>query len=246
MSSLEWVYGIHAVLALLKNHPDRIKEIYLVDERQDAKFQEILTLAKQQGLVIQHAHKKQLDTWTNFAVHQGILAKRIPHKIQGEEELIELLQSLNQPPFLLALDGIQDPHNLGACLRTCDAAGVTAVIIPKDKSAHLTPLVSKIASGAAETVPVIEVTNLVRCLNRLKKEGIWIIGSSLNAKQSLFKTDLKGPITLVLGSEGEGLRRLTEETCDILMKLPMLGSVQSLNVSVAAGICLYEALRQRS
>jgi 23S rRNA (guanosine2251-2'-O)-methyltransferase len=159
--------------------------------------------------------------------------------------LPDLLKTASSPPLFLVLDNIQDPHNLGACLRTADAVHVTAVIIPKDRSATITPVVRKVATGAAETVPIVQVNNLVRALEHLKELGVWLMGASGDAKQSLYQTDLRGPIALVLGAEGTGLRRLTEECCDVLMHIPMRGSVESLNVSVAAGICLYEALRQR-
>lgn len=244
------IYGIHVVLSLLNKSPERIKELHLVESRQDARLLEVSTLAKEQGIRVLWATHKQLDSWTHEATHQGVMAKIKPKKAMAESDLIQLIQdhhnaSQKKSVLLLVLDGVQDPHNLGACLRTADAAGVSAVIIPRDRSVGLTPLVHKVASGAAETTPVIEVTNLVRFLEQLKKEGVWLMGASSHTHQSLYQTDLRGSAAIVLGAEGTGLRRLTEECCDVLMQIPMLGSVESLNVSVAAGITLYEAVRQR-
>ena len=177
--------------------------------------------------------------------HQGVLAWVRSPKPRLEKDLPDLLQGLDRPPFLLILDGVQDPHNLGACLRTADAAGVHAVIAPKDNAAGLTPTVCKVASGAAETVAYVQVTNLARAMDRLKEQGIWLTGTAGEATTDVYQADLKGPLGLVMGAEGSGLRRLTRERCDHLVRLPMLGRVESLNVSVATGICLYEALRQR-
>lgn len=272
------IYGIHVVLSILKRAPQRILEIHLLDTRTDARLSEVLNLAKEQGLSVHIASKKQLDTWTKEALHQGVVAMVRPVESLSLHDLLQLIENSDTAPLLLILDGVQDPHNLGACLRTADAAGVMAVIIPKDRSSGLTPLVHKVASGAALTMPVIEVTNLVRAMEDLKKENIWLMGTTASTGttsttadhkqqheqkqqrqqkqpekqtlkqpvQSLYKTDLRGRIAIVLGAEGTGLRRLTEETCDILMQIPMLGTVESLNVSVAAGVCLFEAVRQRN
>ncbi len=189
--------------------------------------------------------KIKLDQWTNGARHQGLLIEARSLVNKGEKELLRLIPHLPTPSFLLLLDEVQDPHNLGACLRSANAAGVDAVIITQDRSVGVTPVVSKIAAGAAEITPVITVTNLANTLRQLKKAGIWIYGLDSTAKQSLYATEFKGAVGLVMGSEGRGLRRLTKELCDGLLAIPMQGSVESLNVSVAAGICLFEILRQR-
>ena len=190
--------------------------------------------------------RQALDRLVQNGNHQGVIAYCKSASTYSEGDLKELLADLKEPAFLLILDGVQDPHNLGACFRSADAAGVHAIIAPKDRSVGLTASVSKVASGAAETVPFVQVTNLARTLEMLKEMGIWIYGAAGEAEQSLFKTDLKGSIALVLGSEGEGLRRLTRDTCDVLVKIPMHGSVSSLNVSAAAAVFLFEAVRQRS
>jgi 23S rRNA (guanosine2251-2'-O)-methyltransferase len=189
--------------------------------------------------------REELDHLTQHGNHQGVLAYTKQLKTFGEADLKHLLVNLTEPPFLLVLDGVQDPHNLGACFRSADAAGVHAIIAPKDKAVGITPVVSKVASGAAETVPFIQVTNLARTLEQLKELGVWIYGAAGEAEKTLYQTDLRGPIAIVLGAEGEGLRRLTRERCDLLVKIPMQGSVSSLNVSVATGVFLFEAVRQR-
>jgi 23S rRNA (guanosine2251-2'-O)-methyltransferase len=242
----ELIYGIHVVQSVLKNSPERILELYFLDTRQDTRLSTLKALANEQGIAMSALSRKQLGSLGEDIHHQGVMAKVRPKTLLTEYDLIELITSSKTPPLLLILDQVQDPHNLGACLRTADATGVTAVIIPKDRSAGLTSVVRKTASGAVETVPCVEVTNLARCLEDLKQQGVWVMGASGEAKQSLFETDLKGPLALVLGAEGTGLRRLTLDKCDVLMHIPMKGSVESLNVSVAAGVCLYEAVRQRS
>jgi len=239
------IYGIHAVNRLLEIKPELFLEIFLMEPSENARVQEIVTLAKKQGIAIDRIPRKQLDAWLPNLNHQGVAAKVRPSNHLNENDLEELIQGSASKPLFLVLDGVQDPHNLGACLRTSDATGVTALIIPKDKSASLTPVVRKVACGAAEMVPVVQVTNLVRTLEMLKKQGVWIMGTSALATQSVYQVDLKGSVAIVLGAEGSGLRRLTEEHCDLLMQIPMQGIVESLNVSVAAGVCLYEALRQR-
>lgn len=246
----ELIYGIHVVQSVLKNTPERILELYFLDTRHDNRLSMLKILAKEQGLAVSALSKKQLESLGTDAHHQGVVAKVRPKALLNENDLIELItasssNSNQTPPLILVLDQVQDPHNLGACLRTADATGVTAVVIPKDRSVGLTSVVRKSASGAVETIPCIEVTNLARCLEELKQHGMWVMGTEGNAKQSLFDVDLRGPIALVLGAEGNGLRRLTAEKCDVLLHIPMKGSVESLNVSVAAGVCLYEALRQR-
>lgn len=241
----ELIYGIHVIKNLLKTEPERILEIHLLESRDDKRMDEIKQLAKTQGIVCQSISKKQLQAWDTEMVHQGLVAKIRAKALLDENDLTALIEKSKKPVLLLILDQIQDPHNLGACLRSADAVGVNAVIIPKARSVSITPTVRKIASGAAETVACVEVSNLARCLQELKQLGVWIVGASSEATQSLFKTDLSVPVALVLGAEGKGLRHLTAESCDMLIKIPMQGSVESLNVSVAAGVCLYEALRQR-
>lgn len=245
MTKQSFIFGIHAVLALLEKNPERIVRLCRDEARHDHKMESLLRLAKEKNVVIEFLSRQQLDETTQFANHQGILAFCTPLKTYASEDLKTVLSSLHEPPFLLILDGIQDPHNLGACFRTADAAGVHAIIAPKDKAVGITPIVSKVASGATETIPFIQVTNLVRTIESLKESGIWIYGASASGKQSLYQSDLKGPLAFVLGAEGAGLRRLTEEHCDVLVHIPMHGSVSSLNVSVATGIALFEAVRQR-
>lgn len=239
------IFGMHAVQAALQHEPDIIKKIWMEHARRDKRAQTISQMARQHAIPLQRVERQDLDQMVAGRRHQGIVAEASLQPALDEAGLKVLLASLEAPPFLLILDGVQDPHNLGACLRTADAAGVDAVIAPRDKACGLTSTVRKVASGAAETVPFIQVTNLVRTLKELQQAGIWIIGTDLNTTASLYDSDLTGPLALVLGAEGKGLRRLTREVCDSLVKLPMHGAVQSLNVSVSAGICLYEALRQR-
>lgn len=243
--SKQLVFGLHAVTALLHEHPERILHISFQKERRDKKMDVLFSFAKDQHIAIEHVTKNELDHMTHEANHQGVVAFCKEARVYTESDLKALLQSSTVPPFLLILDGVQDPHNLGACLRSADAAGVHAVIAPKDKAASITPIVSKVASGAAETLPFVQVTNLVRVMEELKKMGIWIYGAEATAEKTLYQTDLSGPIALVLGGEGQGLRRLTREHCDGLVNIPMRGSVSSLNVSVAAGIFLFEVVRQR-
>ena len=238
-------YGIHATISLLENSPHKIKQIWVQEGRNDNKLKRIIKLAKKVPVRIQYVSSKVLDKMSAER-HQGIIVEVAAHKsLYTENDLLSLIEKHDKPLFLV-LDGIEDPHNLGACLRSADAAGVTAVIAPKDKAAGITPTVSKVACGAAETVPFIQVTNLVRTLKELQQHGVWLYGAAGEAEQSLFDTDLTGPVAIILGSEGKGLRRLTRETCDYLINIPMQGTVESLNVSVATGICLFEVLRQRS
>lgn len=244
MSGLEKIYGVHAVEALLRHHPKRVKQVWLSEGRSEPRLQALLALAAQHRVGIEHADRKELDTWVE-GVHQGVVAEVSPSQVWGEAMLEELLERTEGAPLLLVLDGVTDPHNLGACLRSADAAGVTAVIVPKDKSATLTPVVRKVACGAAEVVPLVAVTNLARTLEKLQQRGLWVVGTAGEATTMLYDQDLKGPLVMVMGAEGKGMRRLTREHCDYLVKLPMAGSVSSLNVSVAAGVCLFEAVRQR-
>ena len=243
--SEEIVFGIHAVKNLLTRSPERAREMYVQKGRDDERFQELFALAKQNKVSIQEAKKAFLDTMAD-GIHQGVALKATPAKAKTETELYQSIAGLSESVFLLILDNVTDPHNLGACLRSADAAGVHGVIAPKDKAVGLTSTVSKVACGAAETVPFYQVTNLARTLKELQERGIWLYGTAGEASESVFKTDLKGPIAIVMGAEGKGLRRLTRESCDHLINIPMTGSVSSLNVSVATGICLFEAVRQRN
>lgn len=245
MSDLQNVYGVHAVEALLRHHPKRVKQLILADGRSEPRVQVLRELAEAARIQVSTLSRREMDEQIE-GVHQGVLAKVSPSQIWGEQMLDELLDRLTEPPLLLVLDGVTDPHNLGACLRTADAAGVHAVIIPKDKSATLNATVRKVACGAAEVVPLIAVTNLVRSLQKLQQKGLWMVGTAGEAEQTLYQQDMTGPLILVMGAEGAGMRRLTRETCDFLVHLPMQGSVSSLNVSVATGVCLFEAQRQRS
>ncbi len=246
MSKNDILYGLHAVQAVLKSAPQRVLTLMVLQGRADQRLQKILQLAKQNGISVQEASRKKMDALAGDANHQGVIAQARPGKNYDEAYLYELLDGLEHAPFLLVLDGVTDPHNLGACMRSADAAGVDAVIAPKDNSAGLSPVARKVACGAAEVVPFIPVTNLARTLEKLKARGVWVKGAAGEATETLYSTELTGPVALVMGAEGEGLRRLTRETCDSLLKIPMAGTVSSLNVSVATGICLFEALRQRS
>lgn len=246
MSKAPVSFGIHAVLALLEHQPENIKEIYCIQGTLNSRLKSLLQLAQQQGISAQFFQNKKLTDLVGGGKHQGIAAVTLQGTAAVKQyDLFTLLDGLEKPCLLLILDSIQDPHNLGACMRTANAAGVDAVIVPKDKAAGITPVVSKVACGALETTPFIQVTNLARTMEQLKERGIWLIGTSDAAAQSLYQTDLKGSVAIVMGNEGKGMRRLTQEKCDILASLPMQGSVESLNVSVATGVCLYEALRQR-
>lgn len=241
----QYVFGLHAVDALLNKQPERVIRLCVLPERNDKKLAALVSVAKNLGIPVDHASRQELDNMTEQANHQGVIAYCTKSRTYDESHLKQLLQDLTVPPFILLLDGVQDPHNLGACFRSADAAGVHAIIAPKDKAAGITPIVSKVASGAAETMPFIQVTNLARTMEQLKDAGIWLYGADAEAKQTLYQTELTGPIGIVLGAEGSGLRRLTRELCDVLLKIPMQGTVSSLNVSVATGIFLFEAVRQR-
>jgi 23S rRNA (guanosine2251-2'-O)-methyltransferase len=244
MSNLEKIYGVHAVEALLRHHPKRVKQIWLAEGRSDPRVQTLIELAAENRVAVGNAERRELDAWVD-GVHQGVVADVSPSQVWGEAMLDELLDRTEGAPLLLVLDGVTDPHNLGACLRSADAAGALAVIVPKDKSATLTPTVRKVACGAAEVIPLVAVTNLARTLEKLKQRGLWVVGTAGEAEQSLYQQDMTGPTILIMGAEGSGMRRLTRDLCDYLVRLPMAGSVSSLNVSVATGVCLFEALRQR-
>lgn len=240
------VAGIHSVRSALKHGADQVATVWFDASRHDHRLKELLAEARKAGVTLQAVDKTQLDKMSANANHQGVVARVAVPAALGESELEDLLTNLDQPPLLLVLDGVQDPHNLGACLRSADAAGVHAVIAPRDRAVGLTPVACKVASGAAGRVPFVQVTNLSRTLSRLRDQfRIFVVGTSGEAKDSLYQADLRGPLALVMGAEENGMRRLTKEQCDQLVFLPMLGVVESLNVSVATGVCLYEALRQR-
>lgn len=246
MSKQEWVYGIHSINALLKHRPELVQQIYLQSGRLDKRISTITDRCNSLGIPVEVLDKSELDKKAE-GVHQGAIAMCREITLEyGEAHLYGLLDKLERPPLLLVLDGVTDPHNLGACLRSAEAAGADALIVPKNKSAQLNATARKVACGAAEIIPFIVVTNLARCLQALQKRGIWIMGAAGEAEKSLYEADLKGAIALVLGAEGQGLRRLTRENCDQLLAIPMHGETSSLNVSVSAGIFLFEALRQRS
>ena len=240
------IFGIHAVEALLKKTPDRITHVALLQDRQDKKIQSLAELAKRNHLRVEFHTRVELDRMCDNANHQGVIAFSGAAKKYAEKDLESILENLKEPAFLLILDGVQDPHNLGAIIRSADAAGVHAVIAPKDKAVGITGTVSKVACGAAETMPFIQVTNLARTLEMLKEKNIWIYGAAGEAETSLYQTKLKGSVAIVLGAEGDGLRRLTRDLCDFLVKIPMHGSVSSLNVSVASGVFMFEVVRQRN
>ena len=245
----ELVFGIHAINALINSAPERFIEIWLLKGREDERLMPIINLARKYGISAQMVQRKFLDEKSEGEQHQGVVARVRPGKIFTENDLEDILASADrkgQPPFLLILDGVTDTHNLGACLRNADAAGVQAIIVPKDNAARLTPTVRKVAVGAAEYVPLVQVTNLVRTMKQLQQMGVWIIGTAGETDTCLYDTKLSGPMALVMGAEGKGMRRLTRENCDQLVKLPMAGSVSSSNVSVATGICLFEIVRQRN
>ncbi|WP_409307991.1 23S rRNA (guanosine(2251)-2'-O)-methyltransferase RlmB [Pectobacterium sp. B1J-3] len=241
----EIIYGIHAVKALLERDPQRFLEVFILKGRDDRRLQPVVAELEAQGIVIQLANRQWLDSQSEGAVHQGIVAKVKEGRKYQENDLPTLLENL-ETPFLLVLDGVTDPHNLGACLRNADAAGVHAVIVPRDRSAQLNATVKKVACGAAESVPLISVTNLARTLRLLQEHNVWIVGTAGEADHTLYQSKLTGSLALVMGAEGEGMRRLTREHCDELISIPMAGSVSSLNVSVATGVCLFEAVRQRA
>jgi 23S rRNA (guanosine2251-2'-O)-methyltransferase len=219
--------------------------VHLLGGRDAGRVAEIQALAQRSGVAVSAASTEQLDKLAEGGRHQGVVAEIQPRSVDPETLLEEVLETAGATPFLLVLDGVQDPHNLGACLRSADAAGVHAVIAPRDRASGLTPVVRKVAAGAAESVPFIAVVNLARTLRELKDRGIWLVGTDDSADKALYDVDLKGPLAIVLGGEGEGLRRLTRESCDMLVRIPMAGAVESLNVSVATGVVLYEAVRQR-
>jgi len=245
MSGGSVVYGLHAVRAVLTRRPGDVTRLSLAQGRDDQRMRELREFASARGVKAAAVPMATLDQETGGAAHQGVVAEVRPSVALDENGLLDLLTAAAPPALVLVLDGVSDPHNLGACLRTADAAGALAVVAPRDRAAGLTPVVRKVAAGAAETVPFAQVTNLARALRDLKDAGLWIVGTAADGEQDLFAADLRGPLAVVMGSEGRGLRRLTREGCDFCIRLPMQGAVQSLNVSVAAGIVLFEAGRQR-
>lgn len=240
------IHGFHAVTAKLRVAASDIKEIYLAEKRQDGRVRGLIQAAQAGDVRIIFADSSRLDELTGGAKHQGVVAS-----VSGQmkhitlDDVLDTLQPSNGPALLLVLDGVTDPHNLGACLRVADAAGAHAVVAPKDRACGLNATAIKVASGAADTVPYITVTNLARSLREMQERGLWIIGAEGETETDIYRIDQKGPTAWVLGAEGTGLRRLTRESCDVLTRIPMQGSVESLNVSVAAGICLFETVRQR-
>lgn len=247
MNKPKVLYGFHSITARLRHAPSSVQEIYVEASRKDRRMLDFLELAKRHDLRVIPVDRQRLDGMARHQNHQGVVAMADEVQLhQHLNELLEDLQAAHQSPLLLVLDQITDPHNLGACLRVADGAGVHAVIAPRDRSVGLNATAAKVASGAAETVPYITVTNLARTLRELKEQGVWIVGTDDGAPKTLYQTRLEGPIAWVLGAEGEGMRRLTRELCDALVSIPMQGSVESLNVSVASAICLYETVRQRN
>ncbi|MCG8413930.1 MAG: 23S rRNA (guanosine(2251)-2'-O)-methyltransferase RlmB [Pseudomonadales bacterium] len=241
-----WITGIHAVTEVIKQRSGSISKLLLKADRDDARLIALKRLAVEHNVKAEEVDAEILSKISEDT-HQGVAAELSANKVtMSEKELLSHLDAIEHDPLLLVLDGITDPHNLGACLRTADAAGVDAVIIPKNKSASLNSTVSRVASGAAETVNVVSVTNLARCLEALKEKNIWIAGTDDATETSLYRQNLTGGLALVMGSEGSGLRRLTKESCDYLIAIPMAGQISSLNVSVAAGVALFEAVRQRT
>jgi 23S rRNA (guanosine2251-2'-O)-methyltransferase len=244
MDSTRHLFGFHAVTARLRQAPETVRDLYVSAERRDRRARELIERAETAGVRVHPIDGERLQAMVGSAPHQGVVAVvegGLPH-----QSLDEVLDNAEGPPLLLILDGVTDPHNLGACLRSADAFGANAVVVPKDRSVGLNATVAKTASGAADTIPVVSVTNLARTLRDLKARGVWLVGAAEDGKEGLFDAVLTGPIAWVLGAEGTGLRRLTRDSCDRVVSIPLMGMVSSLNVSVAAGICLYETRRQRT
>lgn len=244
MKGTETIYGLHAVRVMLERHPERVHSVRIAERREDPRVRAIDDLAQRHHRPVERVDAQTLKRELGEVAHQGVAADITPLPPWSEDELLTALAGA-KAPLLLGLDGVQDPHNLGACLRSADACGALAVIVPRDRAAQLTPTARKVAVGAAETTPVVSVTNLARTLRLLKQAGLWVIGADAAADKRADEVDLTGPVVITLGAEGTGLRHLTRQNCDFLVRLPQLGAVESLNVSVAAGMLLYEALRQR-
>jgi len=243
--SYSLLIGIHSVGSALAKSPEQVRSLSVAEEARNPRVLELVDLARTLGIRVATESRKALDRMSDGERHQDIIAEFESANVGSEKDLERMLESIEGTPMVLVLDGVQDPHNLGACLRTAEAAGVNLVILPKDKSAGLTPVARRSASGAAEVLPIVFATNLARVLRQLKDNGIWLAGTTDSAGQGLYETDLTGPIGLVMGNEGKGMRRLTSELCDYHLRIPMQGSVSSLNVSVATAVCLYEVVRQR-
>ena len=241
---MQWLYGVHALRTLLARSPQRVKRLVIAQQRDDARVREIEALARTADVRAERADVDTLRRMVGNVVHQGVVAEVMPLEPWSEDDLVAACGTATDP-LILALDGVQDPHNLGACLRTADACAVLAVVVPKDRAAQVNATVRKVAAGAAETTPVVAVTNLSRSLKLLKDAGLWVVGADVAGETVAWSADLTGPKVLVMGAEGSGLRELTRRNCDVLVRLPQLGGVESLNVSVATGMLLYEALRQR-
>jgi 23S rRNA (guanosine2251-2'-O)-methyltransferase len=237
--------GIHSVAAALERSPGQLRQLIVAEECRNPRVRELEARAREAGVAVHTEARSVLDRRSDGERHQDVVAEFASLNLHGEKDLDRLLESLPQPPLLLVLDGVQDPHNLGACLRSADAAGVDLVILSRDRSAGLTPVARRAASGAAEVLPVVMATNLARVLKQLKQQGVWLMGTTDQADTSLYQADLAGPLALVMGSEGKGMRRLTESLCDYRVRIPMRGTVSSLNVSVATAVCLFEIRRQR-
>ncbi|MCA1799328.1 MAG: 23S rRNA (guanosine(2251)-2'-O)-methyltransferase RlmB [Xanthomonadaceae bacterium] len=245
MSDGVTVYGLHAADAVLAHTPGRVLGAWLQEGRDDARVAAIRTRCVDEGIAVQQVGRAELDKLSGNARHQGVVLRCRPAEAWNEAALKDLVQAGGRGLLLLVLDGVTDPHNLGACLRSADAAGVHAVVAPRDRAAGLNPVARKVASGAAETVPFVQVTNLARTLRWLRDQGVWVIGAADEGADDLWTVDFNGPVALVMGAEGAGMRRLTREHCDSLVRIPMAGAVESLNVSVATGVCLFEVVRQR-
>lgn len=245
MPDIEWLHGFHAVMAALQQQ--QVEHIWLDQNRRDGRSRQLVQAARDARVKLQKVPRARLDALAGDGVpHQGVLARVRNLPLQGDDAFEAFLEALNTPAFLLVLDGVLDPHNLGACLRTAEASGVQAVIVPRNRTAPLTGVARKAASGAAERLPVFQVSNLARALGILKEKGVWLVGAAAGMATTLYEADFRGPLALVMGGEGAGLRRLTRDECDSLVAIPMAPGVESLNVSVAAGIMLYEARRQRA
>ena len=244
--SESWIVGINPVEGALSNDATRVREVLVENGQRNPRVHELAEQAKALNIPVHHRPREQLEKLAGAARHQGVAALYEAPPMGHENDLAALLERDGSATLILVLDGVTDPHNLGACLRSAAAAKVTAVIVPKDRAVGLTPVVRRASAGGADRVPLVAVTNLARTLRELKEAGVWVTGLAGETEQSLYGVDLKGPVALVLGSEGEGMRRLTRETCDFVAKIPMPGAMESLNVSVATGVVLFEALRQRS
>ncbi|HSB21825.1 MAG TPA: 23S rRNA (guanosine(2251)-2'-O)-methyltransferase RlmB [Burkholderiaceae bacterium] len=243
MAARQVLFGFHAVTVRLKTAPESVREVHVDSTRRDARMRQFVARAQAAGVRVVDSDAERLQRLAGTHRHQGVVAR--VDAVFRPRTLVEVLEDVDEAPLLLLLDGVTDPHNLGACLRVADGAGAHAVVAPKDHAVGINATVAKVASGAAETVPYLMVTNLARCIGELKAQGIRVIGAADDAEQALYDADLRGPLALVLGAEGKGLRQLTRTSCDALLRIPMHGAVESLNVSVAAGVCLFEARRQR-